>query len=105
MDASQEAWLLLRSFLALVAVLALAVVSLRYGLPWLMRHRASGVARQLKVEEVLPLDRSHRLYVVTWEGRRLLIATSPGEVRLVAGSIAAGAEAGADDGGEHGGET
>jgi flagellar biogenesis protein FliO len=88
MDASQEAWLLLRSFLALVAVLALAVVTLRYGLPWLMRHRATGAARQIQVEEVLPLDRSHRLYVVRWEGKRLLLATSPGRVGLVARSDA-----------------
>jgi flagellar biogenesis protein FliO len=88
MDASQEAWLLLRSLLALVAVLALAVVTLRYGLPWLMRHRASGAARQLRVEEVLPLDRTHRLYVVRWEGRRLLLATSPGRVSLMARSAA-----------------
>jgi flagellar biogenesis protein FliO len=84
MDASQEAWLLLRTFLALVAVLALAVVTLRFGLPWLMRHRATGAARQIEVEEVFPLDRSHRLYVVRWKGKRLLLATSPGRVSLVA---------------------
>jgi flagellar biogenesis protein FliO len=88
MDASQEAWLLLRSFVALVAVLALAVVTLRYGLPWLMRHRATGAARQLEVEEVLPLDRSHRLYVVRWSGQRLLLATSPGRASLLARSDA-----------------
>lgn len=88
MDASQEAWLLLRSLLALVAVLALAVVSLRFGLPWLMRHRAAGTARQLQVEEVLPLDRGHRLYVVRWENQRLLVAASPGRLALLARSDA-----------------
>jgi flagellar biogenesis protein FliO len=92
MDASQEAWLLLRSLLALVGVLALAVVSLRFGLPWLLRRRAAGSARQLHVEEVLPLDRGHRLYVVRWEGKRLLLATSPGRVALVARSEAAAPE-------------
>jgi flagellar biogenesis protein FliO len=84
MDASQEAWLLLRSLLALVGVLALAVVSLRFGLPWLLRHRAAGSARALHVEEVLPLGRSHRLYVVRWEDERLLLATSPAGVTLLA---------------------
>jgi flagellar biogenesis protein FliO len=88
MDASQEAWLLLRTLLALVAVLALAVVTLRFGLPWLMRHRATGAARQIQVEEVLPLDRSHRLYVVRWEGKRHLLATSPSRVSIVARSEA-----------------
>jgi flagellar biogenesis protein FliO len=92
MDASQEAWLLLRSLLALVGVLALAVVSLRFGLPWLLRHRAAGSPRQLHVEEVLPLDRGHRLYVVRWEDKRLLLATSPGRVALLDRSDAPAAE-------------
>jgi len=97
MDASQEAWLVLRSFLALAAVLALAVVSLRFGLPWLLQNRLTGAARQMKVEEVLPLDRSHRLYVVRWEGLRLLLATSPsGRVSVLARRRA---ETPANDGG------
>jgi flagellar biogenesis protein FliO len=84
MDASQEAWLLLRGFLALAVVLLLAVLSLRYGLPWLVRQRASGPERQLHVEDVCLLDRNHRLYVVRWKEERLLIATSPERVELVA---------------------
>jgi len=84
MDASQEAWLLLRGFLALAAVLLLAVVSLRFGLPWLVRQRASGPERQIHVEDVCLLDRNHRLYVVRWKEERLLIATSPERVELLA---------------------
>jgi flagellar biogenesis protein FliO len=89
MDASQEAWLLLRSFAALAAVVALAFVTLRFGLPWLMRQRGEGRPRQLLVEEYYPLDRSHRLYVVRWEAQRLLIATSPERVELIARAGAA----------------
>jgi flagellar biogenesis protein FliO len=84
MEASQEAWLLLRAFLALAAVLLLAVVSLRFGLPWLVRQRASGAERQLHIEDVCLLDRNHRLYVVRWKEETLLIATSPERVELIA---------------------
>jgi len=89
MDASQEAWLLLRTFAALFAVLALAFVSLRFGLPWLVQKRDAGRVRHLQVEEVCPLDRNHRLYVVRWERERLLIAASPGRVELLARGEAA----------------
>jgi flagellar biogenesis protein FliO len=82
MDAAQEAWLLLRGLAALLAVLALAVVVLRFGLPRLMRP-AAGRTRTIEVEEFLPLDRQHRLYVVRWRGERILLATSPEGVALL----------------------
>jgi hypothetical protein len=75
-DASHEAWLLLRAFIALVAVLALAVVALRFGLPWLVRRNAAAGERQIVVEDVCLLDRGNRLYAVRWQGERLLVATS-----------------------------
>jgi flagellar biogenesis protein FliO len=84
MDASQEAWLLLRSFAALFGVLALAFVSLRFGLPWLVARRDAGRARELHVLEVCPLDRNHRLYVVRWNRERLLIAAGPERLELLA---------------------
>jgi len=76
--------MLLRAFAALAAVVALAVVTLRFGLPWLMRQRSEGRPRRLQVEEYYPLDRNHRLYVVRWEEARLLLATSPERVELIA---------------------
>jgi flagellar biogenesis protein FliO len=84
MEASQEAWLLLRAFLALAAVLLLAVVSLRFGLPWLARQRASNPERQIHIEDVCLLDRNHRLYVVRWKDEVLLLATSQDRIDLVA---------------------
>jgi flagellar biogenesis protein FliO len=84
MDATQEAWLLLRGMTALVVVVALAFVTLRFGLPWLMRHRgASGRPRSVEVEEYCLLDRDHRLYVVRWGAERLLLATSAQNVQLL----------------------
>ncbi len=93
METSQELWLLLRGLLALVAVLALAVVSLRFALPWLVRARGGGRERQVHVEEYLPLDHRNRLYVVRWAGLRLLVASSADGVRVLA-RRPAGAEGG-----------
>ena len=83
MDASQEAWLLLRAFVALAAVLALAVVALRFGLPWLVRQRAASGEKQIVIEDVCLLDRGHRLYAVRWQGEQFLLATSPERVELL----------------------
>lgn len=81
--------MLLRAFAALVAVVALAFVTLRFGLPWLMRQRGDGQPRRLQVEEYYPLDRNHRLYVVRWEAQRFLLAISPERVELIARAEAA----------------
>jgi flagellar biogenesis protein FliO len=83
MDASQEAWLLLRAFVALLAVLAVAVVALRFGLPWLVRQRAASGERQVVVEDVCLLDHGHRLYVVRFGHEQLLLATSRERVELL----------------------
>lgn len=93
MDASQEAWLLLRAFIALFAVLALAVVTLRFGLPWLVRQRGASGEKQLVVEDVCLLDRGHRLYVVRWHEDHLLVATSPERVEVVSRRSAPGTNA------------
>lgn len=83
MDAGQEAWLMLRSFTALVVVLALAWLSLRFGLPWLMRRKSAGRVQRVRVEEFHLLDRNHRLYLVSWDDAQFLLATSPERVQLL----------------------
>jgi flagellar biogenesis protein FliO len=88
MDTGSELALLLRGVLALVAVVALAVVSLRFGLPWLVRRPAGARPRRLEVEEYCPLDRQHRLYLVRWDDERLLLAASPDRVVLLGRSPA-----------------
>jgi flagellar biogenesis protein FliO len=88
MDTSSDLLLLFRGLLALVAVVTLAVVSLRFGLPWLLRRPLAGRPRRLEVEEYCPLDRQHRLYLVRWDEERLLLATSPDRVVLLGRSPA-----------------
>ncbi len=84
MDTGSDLALLFRGVLALVVVVALAVVSLRFGLPWLMRRPRTSEKRRIEVEEYCPLDRHHHLYLVRWDDERLLVATSPGRVALLA---------------------
>jgi flagellar biogenesis protein FliO len=60
-------------------------VSLRFGLPWLLRRPlAGGRARRLEVEERCSLDRNHHLLLVRFDDERLLVATSPDRVSLLA---------------------
>ena len=62
MDTGSELELLFRAVLALVVVVVLAVVSLRFGLPWLLRRPLAGRPRRLEVEERCSLDRHHHLF-------------------------------------------
>jgi flagellar biogenesis protein FliO len=98
MDAGSDLVLLFRGLLALAVVVALAVVSLRFGLPWLLRRPLAGRPRRLEVEERCPLDRQHHLYLVRYDEERLLVATSPDRVALLArgGGPTAEREPGAD---------
>ncbi len=85
MDTGSELALLFRAVLALVVVLVLAVVSLRFGLPWLLRRPLTGGRpRRLEVEERCSLDRNHHLFLVRFDDERLLVATSPDRVSLLA---------------------
>ncbi len=84
MDTGSDLALLVRGVFALVVVVALAVVLLRFGLPWLLRRPLAGRARRLEVEEYCSLDRHHHLYLVRWDEERLLVATSPDRVALLA---------------------
>jgi len=84
MDTGSELELIFRAVLALVVVVALAVVSLRFGLPWLLKRPLAGRPRRLEVEERCSLDRNHHLFLVRFDDERLLVATSPGRVSLLA---------------------
>lgn len=89
MNAAPELWTLLRVLLSLVVVLSLAVVVLRFGLPWLQRLQGGAGRRgPLELVQVLTVDRLHRLAVVRWGERELLVGVGGG-VRLLASQGAA----------------
>ena len=83
MDTGSGLALLFRAVLALLVVVVLAVVSLRFGLPWLLRRPLGGRPRRLEVEERCSLDRNHHLFLVRFDDERLLVATSPDRVSLL----------------------
>jgi flagellar biogenesis protein FliO len=84
MGTGSELELVFRAALALLVVVALAVVTLRFGLPWLVKRPLAGRPRRLEVEERCSLDRQHHLFLVRWDEERLLVATSPDRVTLLA---------------------
>lgn len=86
---------LARTLLMLLAVLALAYLSLHKGLgKWVQRSQAG---QRLRVVERVGLDARKNLYIVAVDGREMLIGTGEGGmVRLAdlsAGAPAGGAEA------------
>jgi flagellar protein FliO/FliZ len=76
-------WLFLKTLLAMLVVISLAVVSLRFLLPRLTWNRQIKGRTSFKVLDRIPLDTKKGLYVVEVEGRRLLLGASEHHVGLI----------------------
>ncbi len=76
-------WLFLKMIFAMVVVIALAVLLLRYVLPRITLSRSKGVRTDLQVLDRIPLDAKKALYVLQIEGRRFLISASENHIGLV----------------------
>jgi hypothetical protein len=95
MTPAAELWTLLRVLLSLVVVLSLAVVLLRFGLPWLQRLQGAGARRgPLELVQVVAVDRLHRLAVVRYAGRELVLGIGGGVRLLASGAATEGTAAG-----------
>ncbi|HEX5035328.1 MAG TPA: flagellar biosynthetic protein FliO [bacterium] len=77
-------WLFLKMIFAMIAVIALAIVILRYIVPKLGLHRRGSGRTDLRVVDRIPLDARKSLYVLEVEGRRLLVGASDNHLGLVA---------------------
>ena len=77
-------WLFLKMIFAMIAVIALAIVILRYIVPKLGLHRRGSARTDLRVVDRIPLDSRKSLFVLEVEGRRLLLGASDNHVGLVA---------------------
>lgn len=77
-------WLFLKMIFAMIVVIALAVVILRYIVPRLGIHRGISRRSNFKVVDRIPLDARKSLFVLEIEGRRLLLGASDNHVGLVA---------------------
>jgi len=76
-------WLFLKTIFAMVVVIALAVIGLRFLLPRLTFNRQIKGGTDFKIVNRLPIDAKKALYIVEIEGKRLLIAASEHYVGLV----------------------
>lgn len=77
-------WLFLKMIFAMIVVIALAIVILRYVVPKLGLHRGASGRTDLRVVDRIPLDSRKSLFVLEVEGRRLLLGASDNHVGLVA---------------------
>jgi flagellar biogenesis protein FliO len=77
-------WLFLKTLLAMLVVIALAVVALRFLLPRLTLNRQIKGKTDFKILDRLPLDQKKGIYVVEVEGRRLLLGASEHYVGFIA---------------------
>ena len=77
-------WLFLKTILAMVVVLALAVVGLRFILPRLSLNRMPKGGSSLTVLERMPLDAKKSLLILGVEERRLLIGVTDHQLSFLA---------------------
>jgi flagellar biosynthetic protein FliO len=76
-------WLFLKTVLAMVVVIALAVIVLRFVLPRVSLGRAPKGGSGMQLLERFPLDSKRMLYILQVEGRRLLLGASEHQVNLI----------------------
>lgn len=76
-------WLFLKTIFAMVVVIALAVIILRYVLPKISLTRNIKSGTDIQIVDRVPLDSKRILYVLHVEGRRLLVSASEHSVSLI----------------------
>jgi flagellar biogenesis protein FliO len=77
-------WLFLKTIFAMIVVIALAIVVLRYIIPRIGLHRKRGVTTDIHIVDRVPLEAKKMLYIIEVEGRRLLIGSSEHQMNLIA---------------------
>ncbi len=77
-------WLFLKTILAMVVVLALAVIGLRFILPRLSMNRAPKGDSDLQIIERMPLDAKKSVMILGIEGRRFLVGVTEHQMSLLA---------------------
>lgn len=77
-------WLFLKMVFAMIFVIALAIVVIRFIIPKLTFNRGAVARSDLRIVDRIPLDARKSLYVLQVEGRRLLIGASEHHVGFIA---------------------
>jgi len=76
-------WLFVKMVLAMVIVIGLAIVTIRYVIPKLAMVRTRGSVAGLKILDRIPLDSRKAIYIIQVEGRRLLVGVSENHIGLL----------------------
>lgn len=77
-------WLFLKMIFAMIFVIALAIVVIRFIIPKLTFNRGASARSDLRIVDRIPLDGRKSLYVLEVEGRRILIGSSEHNVGFIA---------------------
>ncbi len=77
-------WLFLKMVFAMIFVIALAIVVIRFIIPKLTFNRGAAARSDLRILDRIPLDARKSLYILQVEGRRLLIGASEHHVGFLA---------------------
>ena len=77
-------WLFLKMVFAMIFVIALAIVVIRFIIPKLTFNRGAAARSDLRIVDRVPLDGRKSLYVLQVEGRRLLVGASEHHVGFIA---------------------
>jgi flagellar biogenesis protein FliO len=77
-------WLFLKMVFAMIFVIALAIVVIRFIIPKLTYNRGASSRSDLRIVDRIPLDSRKSLYVLEVEGRRLLIGAGEHHVGFIA---------------------
>ncbi|KAB2836395.1 hypothetical protein F9K50_12020 [bacterium] len=77
-------WLFLKMVFAMIFVIALAIVVIRFIIPKLTFNRGAAARSDLRIVDRIPLDARKSLYILQVEGRRLLIGASEHHVGFLA---------------------
>ena len=84
-------WLFLKMVFAMIFVIALAIVVIRFIIPKLTYNRGASSRSNLRIVDRIPLDARKSLYVLEVEGRRILIGAGEHHVGFIA-ELKAGAD-------------
>lgn len=77
MTGLHDVWIATRVLLVLGAVVGVAWMALRIGLPWLIARSGYRHSTTLEVIDALPLGRNHRIVHVRWDDQSILVGLSP----------------------------
>jgi flagellar biosynthetic protein FliO len=76
-------WVFLKTIFAMVAVIAVAILVIRYIIPKLTLGRTKTSRSDLQIVDRIPLDGRKSLYLIQIERKRYLLASTEHQINLI----------------------